>query len=173
MKKLFFLLSIPLAIALLAGRDKATELWKIFDAKGDKAFQHYQIEESCQYWQAAIKENPDNLKAYNKLAISFLLLKEHDKAVDILKEGLKLNSDSLSLNYNLALAYYYSDDVRSALEVSEKVLMLNSSYPEANYLRGLCLEKMGRIKESQRAYVEELNNNPGSRRAWQKVRTEL
>ncbi len=177
MKRLFLVAVILLSLVLLIGavttKDRDSPLWQVLETKGDRAFQLYETEKARRYWQDSLKENSDNLKVYNKLGISFMLLKEYDKAVDILTEGLKKDSNSPGLNYNLALAHYYSGDVRMALEVSEKVLSLNRGYPEANYLKGLCFEKMGGIEEAQAAYVEELNNNPGSRRAWQKVRTEL
>lgn len=176
MKKLFLVPVIFLPLVFLIGaitaKDEDSNLWQVLEAEGDTAFQHYEIENARQYWHASLKENPDNLKCYNKLGISFLVLKEYDNAVDILREGLKKDSKDPGLNYNLALAYYYSGDVEMALEVSEKVLTLNKYYPEANYLRGLCFEKMGRIKQAQKAYVEEINNNPGSKRAWQKVKEE-
>ena len=167
------LLPLVLLIGAIAAKDKDSQLWQVLETKGNTAFQHYEIENARQYWHASLKENPDNLKCYNKLGISFLVLKEYNNAVDILREGLKKDSNNPGLNYNLALAYYYSGDVGMAMEVSEKVLTLNRYYPEANYLRGLCFEKNGLIEEARAAYVEELNNNPGSRRAWKKVKEEL
>jgi tetratricopeptide (TPR) repeat protein len=177
MKKIFLLVVMVLAVTLLAGgirkKDKALELWKALDRKGDMAFQAHKIEKACQSWQKAVKENPDNLKIYNKLGISYLLLKDYHKAIDILEKGLSIDSKNVGLNYNLALAYYYSDDNEKALEWLEAVLNLNRFYPEANFLKGLCLENIGKVEDARAAYMEELNNNPGSRRAWQKVKTEL
>ncbi|MCK4244630.1 MAG: tetratricopeptide repeat protein [Candidatus Omnitrophica bacterium] len=173
LKKLFFVPVILLILGFLIGartaKDEDSRLWQTLEAKGDTAFQHYELKNARQYWHASLKENPDNLKCYNKLGISFLVLKEYDNAVDILKKGLKRDGNNPALNYNLALAYYYSGNVGMAMEVSEKVLTLNRYYPQANYLRGLCFEKKGLIEEARAAYVEELNNNPGSKKAWQKV----
>ena len=175
MKK-FLLLAGILSIVLLAGgiikRDTPFELWQAMDKKADTAFQNHEIEEACRYWRIAIKKK-DNVKIYNKLGISYLLLKENEKAVDILEKGLRIENSNLGLNYNLSLAYYHSGDNEKALGQLEKVLELNSSYPEANFLKGLCLENIGKMGEAQQAYIEELNSNPGSRRAWKKVKREL
>jgi len=175
MKKLFLLAGI-LSIVLLAGgiikRDTPFELWQAMDKKADTAFRNHEIEQACRYWRIAIK-NKDNVKIYNKLAIAYLLLKENEKAVDILEKGLRIEGSNLGLNYNLSLAYYHSGDNEKALGQLEKVLELNSSYPEANFLKGLCLENIGKMGEAQQAYIEELNSNPGSRRAWKKVKREL
>ena len=174
MKKLSLIIVLLCLACLTAGIRKAKNrtppTWKNLEAKGDSAFHQYEIEDACQFWEEAIQENPDNLKVYNKLGISFLLLKEYEKAVDIFQDGLKLNSNSPDLNYNLALAHYYCGDFGEASRLLKKVLTINRDYHEANYLKGLCLEKMGRIEEAQRAYIQELNNNPGSRAAWRKVK---
>ena len=175
MKKSFFLIVLLICLAFLpAGirriKNRASPPLQPLEARGDSAFNEYEIEKACQYWEEAIDENPNNLNAYNKLGICFLLLKENEKAVNIFEEGLKLNSRNADMNYNLALAYYYCGDFEETCHVLEKVLSLNKSYPRANYLKGLCLENMGRIEEAEKAYVEELNNNPGSRAAWKKVK---
>jgi len=175
MKKLFLLVIIALSIILffrgIRKKDNTLELWQALDKKADAAFQNHEMEEACRYWRIAIKKK-DNIKIYNKLGIAYLLLKENEKAIDIFKKGLRIEGNNLGLNYNLALAYYYSGDNERALGQLEEVLNLNKLYPEANYLRGLCFENIGKIEDAQAAYIEELNNNPGSRRAWKKVRKE-
>ncbi len=178
MKKSFFLISISfLSLVLLVGwirkKDNTFELWQALDKKGDTAFQNHEIEKACSYWRIANKKNKNSVQIYNKLGISYLLLKDNEKAIDILEKGLRIDNNNLGLNYNLGLAYYHSGDNEKALGQLEEVLELNSSYPEANYLRGLCLENIGRMKEAKAAYIEELNSNPGSRRAWKKVKREL
>lgn len=174
MKKLFLLAIILLSLFLLFGgvrnRTKTPRHWQVLDGEADRAFQNYEIEKARRCWQRSIEKNPRNLKAYSKLGIAYMLIKEYDKAIDILRKGLSIDGENLGLNYNLALAYYYSGDNKRTLEQLEIVSELNSEYPEANYLKGLCLENMGRIEEARQAYIEELNNNPGSTRAWKKVR---
>ncbi len=151
-------------------KDRTSPPLQTLEAKGDSAFNEYFIEQACQYWEEAINENPNNLDTYNKLGICFLLLKENEKAVSIFEDGLKLNGRNADMSYNLALAQYYCGDFEEACRVLEKVISLNWCYPRANYLKGVCLENMGRIDEAEKAYVEELNNNPGSRAAWRKVK---
>lgn len=173
MKKLFLLILI-IPVILIAGNVKikkdARRLWQKIDEKGNAAFQNHEIEKACGYWQRVISENPKNIETYNKLGIAYLVSKRYEEAADVFERGLKINDKNAALNYNLSLAFYYSGEISEALRQLENVLKLNSFYPEAYYLKGLCLEQTGRIEEAQAAYIEELNHNPGSRLAWQKIR---
>ena len=176
MKNLFLVALIILSVIVLKGikkKDNPIELWQALDKKASTAFQNYEIEKACKYWLKALKEKPDNLKIYNKLGIAYLLVKDYNQAIDILKKGLDIDDTSPGLNYNLALTYYYAGYKEKTLKQLEKVLALESSYPDANYLKGLCYEDTGRMEDARKAYTEELNNNPGSRRAWKKAKQEL
>ena len=158
------------AVCLIHASAPANDPASSQEILGDKAFQSHDLAQAEQHWRAALAERPRDSGLCNKLAIGYMLRQEFDAAVSVLERGLAVEPEHVGLNYNRALAYYYLDDTDAALAAIDKVLCLATHYPDARYLKGLCFEKLERPDDARQAFIEELNVNPGSRRAWRKVR---
>jgi len=160
-----------LLVAVLAALPRRCEpSWRAFERRGDEAFQRHALEVALQYWGETLTQAPDRVVLYNKIAIAHMLAKQPGEAINVLQRGLQMDAGNPRLYYNLSLAHYYCDAAGKALEVLEQVLRLDEDYPDAHLLKGLCLDELGRHDEARQAYVDELNANPGSQKAWQKVR---
>jgi len=169
--------ALVLGVVLVFGigrKPESRERWRALEQHGDDAFQAHDLAGARAYWFQALEKRPGLAGIYNKLAISFMVESDYRNALEMVNRGLQVENKSLALRYNQALSCYHLEDFAGSLDALERLIGRNPEfpYPEAHALRGLCLDKMGRHAEARRAYVEEINANPGSRLAWREIHRE-
>ena len=86
------------------------------------------------------------------------------------KNGLTQYPKCANLLFNLALLEFQTGQYREASSYIEEVLRINDRFWNAHYLRGALLEADGKKDQARAEYVQEINRNPGSRQAWQKIK---
>ena len=138
-------------------------------ARGDAAFSSYQIETAISCWEEAVAARPTP-QVYQKLIAAHLVRRDYGRARECAREGLTHFPDCANLQFNLALACFYLEEYEEASRLVDRLLELDDYQRDAHYLKGLIFEARGMKEEARREFVREVNVNPGSRRAWEKLK---
>ena len=106
----------------------------------------------------------DNSSAEAQTAVSnvFLLLHQHDKAIEVAQQAVKLNPDSVNARFFLALALNYTFRCEEALPLFRQVIRFSPFVP-AFYLQfAIACRETGRFDEGIAAIKKSLQLAPNS-----------
>lgn len=165
------LLSLVLIVFLASGCsvNPNVSLARNLIKEGDTYFSTGEIDKSIEVWTKALKYG-QTAEPYEKIVMSYIIKNQLDEAEKWVKTGLIYFPNNVNLSFDFALISFYKDDFFTARELADRVLKMNEYYRDAHYLKGLMYEAEGNILAAKREYVSEVNVNPGSRRAWTKLR---
>ncbi len=106
----------------------------------------------------------DNSSAEAQTAVSnvFLLLHQHDKAIEVAQQAVKLNPDSVSAMFFLALSLNYSFRSEEALPLFRKVIRFSPFVPAFYYQFAVACRETGRYEEGITAIKKSLQLAPNS-----------
>ncbi|MCM8820769.1 MAG: hypothetical protein NC932_02315 [Candidatus Omnitrophica bacterium] len=137
--------------------------------EGDRCFSKGEIDKAIELWQKALdyQQKPE---LYEKIVMVYIMKNRLSDAEVYISKGLTYFPNNVNLFFNLALINFYNNDFDRAKKNVDRVLEINGYYRDAHFLKGLMYEKEGDITAAKREFVNELNVNPGSRRAWKKLR---
>jgi len=88
------------------------------------------------------------------------LRKNYDKAIAYFEKCLTLNAESASSRNALAAIYTIKEDVAKADENIQAALRINPRLTNVQYNYAQVLEKRGKTREAETAYLQELENSP-------------
>ena len=159
---------IFLLFLLLTGCEKK-DLWKEKVEKGDYYFVNRNIDMALKYWTESLQIKKDPL-TYEKIVVSLIIKNKLNEAKKYALSGLTYFNDCDNLLFNLGLIEFYLGEYESAIKRIDNLITKNRYYPEAHYLKGLIYEKLGKMDEAKREFIEEINVNPGSKKSWKKLR---
>ncbi|MCD6407722.1 tetratricopeptide repeat protein, partial [bacterium] len=92
------------------------------------------------------------------------------EAENIIEDGLTYFPHCVNLIFNLALVKFYTGKYEKAMEELDRVLSINKYYPDAHYLKGIIYQEKGDLEKAKKEFINEININPGSKRAWKKLK---
>jgi tetratricopeptide (TPR) repeat protein len=103
-----------------------------FFEEGERLFLDNKPEEAAEMLEAAVGEDPSREKAYIYLSIIYENAGEHEKAVDILKEGLPYAAaHKTQFYFNLGNNYFALGNFEQADEAYTAAITSKSGYAEA------------------------------------------
>ncbi len=137
--------------------------------KGDELFASGDIDGAVAEWEDALQCGKA-AGLYEKLVMAQVIKSDLDEAKKWVDEGLTHFPNNANLVFNNALINFHKEDFKSAMENADNVLEMNGYYPHAHFLKGLIYEKTGDKASARKEFVNEININPGSKGAWQKLR---
>ncbi len=137
--------------------------------KGDEYFAAGDIDRAIEMWKKALncKRTP---VLYEKIVMVQIIKNDLAKAEEWTDEGLTYFPNSVNLIFDHALINFHKADLVSAMNSLNRVLECNEYYPDVHFLKGLIYEKQGDDVSARREFINEININPGSKKAWQKLR---
>lgn len=137
--------------------------------EGDRYFSAGEIDKAIEVWIKALdyKQKAD---LYEKIVMAYIIKNQLPDAERWVLKGLTYFPNNVNLFFNLGLINFYNGNFESARRNLDRVLEMNGYYRDAHFLKGLMYEKEGKKADAKREYVRELNVNPGSRKAWKKLR---
>ncbi|MCX7705445.1 MAG: DUF3808 domain-containing protein [bacterium] len=138
--------------------NRATLLWE----KGQK-------EKAMSIWYNEIIRKND-IYSYQKLIEVLINSGDYNKAEKILTSALNYYPNCANFLFYQAVINFYKGNFIMSLNLTEKVININQFFPEVYFLRGLIFENMNRLAEAKKEFIKELNNNPGNRLAWSKLK---
>jgi tetratricopeptide (TPR) repeat protein len=105
-------------------------------------------------------ERPDEAKAYNQQAATYLRQGKLRKARACIHEALRLKPDFPNAHVNLGNIHFYQRRYAAALDCYDKALHLNPDFAEAANNRGNALAALGRYEEALAACQHALRLKP-------------
>ncbi|MCM8785838.1 MAG: hypothetical protein NC827_07480 [Candidatus Omnitrophica bacterium] len=136
---------------------------------GDYYLGENNIDMAIKYWVESLELKRD-LLIYEKIIASFIIKSDFEQAKKYTLDGLTYFKNNDNLLFNLGLIDFYLEEYDESLKTMEKLIEKNRYYPNAHYIRGLIYEKKGDFERAKKEFVEEVNINPASRKAWQKIK---
>lgn len=143
--------------------------WKEKVKKGDYYFANNNIDMALKYWIESLELKKDKL-TYEKIVSSFIIKNDLKKAKEYALIGLTYFNECDNLLFNLGLIEFYNGEYDKAIWTMDKILKKNPYYPDAHYLKGIIYEKKGNMEMAKKEYINEINVNPGSIKAWKKIK---
>ncbi len=132
------------------------------NALGLTNFMQGEFQSAVAYFEKCLQVNPNFTEARNYLGSVYQELGLLDKAEDEFRKAIAdetYKSRELPY-YNLARLYLAQDKNEEALQLVEKSIEINSRMVMSLNLRGILLERLGRIKEAIESYRKALRINP-------------
>jgi len=161
---------IPIIIFLSGCNTDLTEKkWREKVRMGDYYLANNNIDMALNCWMESLEFKKD-LLTYEKIIASLIIKNDFEKGKKYTLEGLTHFKNNDNLIFNLGLLEFYLKEYEESLETMEKLIEKNKYYPNAHYIKGLIYEKKGEFEKAKKEFIEEVNINPGSRKAWQKIK---
>jgi len=143
--------------------------WKEKVKMGDYYLENKDIDNAIKYWVESLEFKKD-LITYEKVIGSLIIKNNFIEAKRYTIEGLTYFKNNDNLIFNLGLLEFYLEEYDDSLKTMEKLIEKNRYYPNAHYIKGLIYEKKGEFEKAKKEFIQEVNINPGSRKAWQKIK---
>jgi len=137
--------------------------------EGDRYFSEGEIEKAIGVWIKALNYK-QKAELYEKIVMAYIIKNQLPDAERWVLKGLTYFPNNVNLFFDLGLISFYKEDFETARRNLDRVLEINRYYRDVHFLKGLMYEKEGKRVDAKREYVREVNVNPGSRKAWKKLR---
>jgi tetratricopeptide (TPR) repeat protein len=113
-----------------------------------------QTSDAIQYFQAALKKNPDYLIALNNLGSAYRQGQQWDEARKVLERAVGVSPQDPEANYGLAMVFAHYDDADRAYQYLQKALLFRPAYPEALNNLGVLYLRTERKDEAVASFKE-------------------
>jgi len=125
---------------------------------------------AMRFIESLIQDNPNDIEAYNLLAIAHRLKGDFDKALAILKKSLKLDPNYPDTHYHLGLLHYERGDYIKAIEefykAIENYLPKEKNWTSDAYTAlGETFYKLGMYDDAIKSWRKAVEIYPKNRRA--------
>ena len=101
----------------------------------------------------------------NTLGVQFYRSEAYDLAIVQFEEAIRLAPESPAIRFNLGGAYYGKQRVADAERQFRTALALDPGHVRAHWFRGLCLERLARLREALAEFEWVLAHSAGTREA--------
>ncbi|MDR1248420.1 MAG: tetratricopeptide repeat protein [Treponema sp.] len=131
--------------------------------QGEELFLRDKPQEALVPLQAAIAENPENVRAYLYLGVAFQQLNRLDEALAIYRRVLPIaGADTALIAYNMGNVYYAMGSLTLAEDMYTQALEANPGYAAAYLNRGNARLTRQALQDAVYDYEAFLNLEPGS-----------
>jgi tetratricopeptide (TPR) repeat protein len=132
-------------------------------AQGEDLFLRNKPQEALVSLEAAIAENPDQVRAYLYLALAYQQLGRLEEAIVIYRRALPIaGPDTALLAYNMGNACYAQGNITLAEDLYTQALEANPGYAAAYLNRGNARLTREALQDALYDYEAFLNLEPGS-----------
>lgn len=108
---------------------KATEYY----SKGLEATKNKDYAKAVEYFEKAVKEDPEFAFAWDNLGVNYRRLDNYDKAIEAYNKSLSVDPYGLMPLQNIAVAYQYKKEYQKAIEAYQRLAQLDEKNPEVYY----------------------------------------
>lgn len=126
----------------------AHDYWK----KGNELFDQGKTVASLEYFEKAIRNDPDFAEAYNGMGIAFYEKRDYPSALECYKRALMIKPDFVEAMNNLGTVFLFLGRFPDAAMAYEKVVEIQPDMAEAFNNLGLVYEQMERSDDAIKAY---------------------
>lgn len=108
---------------------KASEYY----SKGLDESKKENFEKAVQYFEKAVKEDPEFAFAWDNLGVNYRRLNNFDKAIESYNKSLEIDPNGLMPLQNIAIVYQYKKEYQNAIKAYEKLATIDKNNPEIYY----------------------------------------
>ncbi len=101
-------------------------------------------------------------KAYYNIALTYLAMKDQEKAVTYFKSTIQIKEDFLPPYYQLALVYLSLKDYEGVAEITKRLLGYAPDSPDAHLLLGKAYLKLNKAMSADAEFKEVIRLSPDS-----------
>ncbi len=101
--------------------------------KGVDAEKEENYKKAVEYFEKAVKEDPQFAFAWDNLGINYRRLNNFDKAIECYKNSLDIDPYGMMPLQNIAVAYQYKKEYDKAIKAYEKLATIDKDNPEIFY----------------------------------------
>lgn len=137
-----------------------TENGEVAFERGLAAFEQQKWAEALNFFDEAIKTDPDYAPAHHYRGMTLLKLLQPDEAIKALEKAKSLNPNEKEINLDLGTAYLAAGKLDPAIEAFRQELAVNPASGDANYHLGYALLKKKRYEEALEPFGKARQLNP-------------
>lgn len=104
-----------------------------FYSKGLSESKNENFAKAIEYFEKAVKEDPEFAFAWDNLGISYRRLNNFDKAIASYEKSLALDPNGLMPLQNIAIVYQYKKEFVKAIAAYERLAKVDANNPEVFY----------------------------------------
>jgi len=104
-----------------------------FYSKGLKEAKKDNYNKAAEWFEKAVKEDPEFAFAWDNLGINYRRLEKFDKAIECYQKSLEIDPNGLMPLQNIAIVYQYKKEYSKAIEAYEKLEEIDKNNPEVYY----------------------------------------
>ncbi|MGO8760546.1 MAG: adenylate/guanylate cyclase domain-containing protein [Desulfobaccales bacterium] len=105
------------------------------------------LAEAMKEAQKAVELDNSSAEAQGTISRVFLLLRQHDKAIEAAEQAVRLNPNSATANFSLAMAFNFSYRNEDALPLIRRAIRLNPFSPPFYQQLAVTFRETGRYEE--------------------------
>jgi tetratricopeptide (TPR) repeat protein len=108
---------------------KATEYY----SKGLDAAKKENYKKAVDYFEKAVKEDPEFAFAWDNLGVNYRRLGDFDKAIECYEKSLQIDPNGLMPLQNIPIAYQYKKEYAKAIAAYQRLAEIDKNNPEVFY----------------------------------------
>lgn len=116
--------------------------------------------EAAILFQEVVQRHPEDVQAWNGLAMAHLAMGQPEKAVSVAEQARCMRPSDATAWTNLAIVYLRTGDYSKALDAAQKAAVLDPHSVEARMANAECFRCVRRWPEAIDAYRETIRLNP-------------
>ncbi|MFQ5756259.1 MAG: tetratricopeptide repeat protein [Acidiferrobacterales bacterium] len=131
----------------------------------NRALEHHQagrLKEAESLYRKILAQQPDHAGALHLLGVIALQLRQHKRAVQLIKRAIDISPRVPEYHNNLGEALRADHHLDRAITAYENALALKPQFPDAHNNLGLALQAQGRLSEAIAAYRHAIVLEPGT-----------
>lgn len=101
-------------------------------------------------YKEAIRINPDNVRAYSKMAVAYANLGQYDQSIEAFKEAIRIDPDYAPVYKNMGVAYANLGEYEKAIEFFKKAIQMTPGYASIHYDLCRAYYPLARIHQGNR-----------------------
>jgi tetratricopeptide (TPR) repeat protein len=101
--------------------------------KGVQETEKKNYKKAINYYEKALKEDPNFVFAWDNLGLNYRLMNNYDKAIECYERSLKIDPKGQMPLQNIAVAYQYKKEYQKALDAYKRLSVLDRNNPEIYY----------------------------------------
>ena len=108
---------------------KAIDLY----SKGTDELKKDNFKKAIEYFEKALKIDPEFVFAWDNLGVSYRNLDNYDKAIESYEKSLEIDPKGITPLQNIAVVYQYKKEYQKAIISYQKLAEIDSNNPEIYY----------------------------------------
>jgi len=112
--------------------------------------------QAIDYFKSAMDINPQSTEPIYDLGMFYQEQKNFPLALETYRKAIKIEPVNHLPHYNIGYLYFQMDSIDKAYKSFDRTVKLKTTYAKGYYMRGLCMETKGKLKDAKDDYLQAL-----------------